>query len=37
MKLELIRSSVKEIIERETKARGEIKTRFETELKDYIY
>ena len=37
MKLELIRSSVKEIIERETKARGATKTLAETELTDYIY
>lgn len=37
MKLELIRSTVKEIVERETKARGKVKTLSETELTDYIY
>ncbi len=37
MKLELIRSSVKEIVERETKDRGKTKTLSETELTDYIY
>ena len=37
MKLDLIRSSVREIVERETEAAGELKTLFETELTDYIY